>query len=123
MTAGRVLLAVLTLAAMTAAAATPLTESVAWERRGLKTTAGKLHLRSSLSRAVRDKLRGVIKTSRRPEERQLIDLIGQSQTVRAAALAPDLAGCRAQPAMRLLTFNLLDRPGTIRAAGSRHSVP
>ncbi len=92
MATGRVLLAALILAAVTAAAATPLTDSVAWARRGLTNTAGKLRLRSSLSQAVRDRLRGSIKTSHRPEERQLIDLIGQSQTVRAKARFPQYAG-------------------------------
>ena len=82
MQSARALLAALTIVAVTAAAATPLTDSVAWARRGLKGTAGKLKLRSSLSRAVRDGLRGAIRTTRRPEERQLIDLPGQSQTVR-----------------------------------------
>ena len=108
---GRTLLAAVTIAAVTAAAATPLTDSVAWARRRLKNTAGKLKLRSSLSRGVRDKLRGTIKASRRPEERHLIELPGQSQTVRMKALDKDLADCGEQHAMQLVDLSVpqLDR--------------
>ena len=74
-------LVVLSIIAATAAAGAPLTDSMAWARRGLKDTANELNLRGSLSKAVRSALKRAVTASHRREERMLISLPGQSQTV------------------------------------------
>ena len=82
----RALLALLSIAAVTAIAGAPQTSGLEAARRGLKDAAQELNLRGSLSKAVRGALKRVVTASHRPEERKLIDLPGQSQTVCTCSL-------------------------------------
>ena len=77
----RALLVTFAIVAVTAAAAAPLTDSMASARRGLKDTANELNLRGSISKAVRGALKRAATLSHRPQDRMLISLPGQSQTV------------------------------------------
>ncbi len=82
----RTVVVLFAIVAATAAAGAPLTDSMAWARRGLKDTANELNLRSSLSKAVRGALKRAVTVPRRPEDRMLISLPGQSQTVCTSSL-------------------------------------
>ena len=92
----RSLLALVAIAAAAAVAGSPLSDSMGLARRGLKNSAKELDLQSSsVSRAVRNALKHAVKAAHRPEDRSLISLPGQTQTVRtlltasAAVAVPD----------------------------------
>ena len=78
----RTLLALLFIAAAAAVAGSTISDSMGHTRRGLKDTAKNLNLQSSLTKAVRNALKHTVTASHsRPEDRSLISLPGQAQTV------------------------------------------